>query len=579
MANVEGKIRQDVKGIEDVLKAAGITEYSIFSFGSCNTSEFTKNSDVDIGILLPLPEEKLEKWKTNLPGSDVYISTLGRKIPFVHWVYNIDNFLSERFDSPLPDHPSDFEKWGNLAKYARVKYTAKTFKHLGGRSIESTLKKYSNKHVPPEEGLELFTICTRDLAKGIYENKDAKLAKAILRAVDALHIAAGYNSLNSYAEMLVAGKRTVPGQEKLLEQAYQVKVKDATFSRDGSFLRDVENFFKVVKSTIQNFAAEADYKLDQKRVNNLAEWLFGSQQTKGTAEGIVSLLAKNPGKEEYLPFAQFYIEELISVAQQKKLTLSSLPPNINLLFESVSKNLGDSLRDKTTRANIALIAKTPDEAQTIINSVDNHLLETASPEELISFEYVAAKTNIAKSNYAEAAKHYESALKQRPWNRELMWELKEVYKQAGDVQKAEASQTICSIIDGKSVYELLEVPENVKTWLSWLKDDLQSKINNNIEQLRSVNARVTMCYAARIKGASAAKLKLESHILNKQQNLLIDLESKQKLMLDKISNGSLADVAPLYRANIRNRRLVQPNLYELDTIRDELYVQDGAKHV
>lgn len=253
---------------------SGYSEFTLFSFGSCNSNDMGVASDVDMTLLLD--ERYLSNSKT-FENIRIKLDEIEKKSR-IELHLHIGGHTFADSHNPKAAIPSGrygpTEGWGDLANHYRLFYVAMTGKTEAGKTFIENLKFDPYRmNIPKHEGEELYAACRRDaidaFLKGMEskENNDKdglkrasnKMAKAILRTVEAYRLRLGlmpswneetksmYNSIleNSRILSLIEGSSEY---RQILENALTTKLDDNVSynfdDKDKMGFIEFFNFFK-----------------------------------------------------------------------------------------------------------------------------------------------------------------------------------------------------------------------------------------------------------------------------------------------------------------------------------------------
>jgi len=382
----------------------GYSRYTLFSFGSCNTSEFRPFSDIDMTLLLH------RRYITPKRMGDIRkkFAEIENSSPIELHIH-IGDFKFIDAYSPKAAIPSanynPTEGWGDLANHYRLFYIAMTGKTEKGEKLVEQLKLSPEITIIPHyEGEELYVTQKRDAVNAFLsgiiakdeEDKDKlkkssnKMAKSILRTVEAFRIKIGLSpswDINGLYPKIVENSKILPminGQNEYLEtveKALEVKTNnDLMYTFDENETREFINFFNFFKKKFLEETQKEKEFIPEKHHLKLKEY------SKATAKIALDKVIEKKLKKMY-PVLLMIQDDIIEFAEEEAYN-GHLGEKLNYLL-SVMYNFG----------------KLEEGAIKILNLEQN-----------TDYLFFKGRVNLLRENYNEAEKILEDLVGQNTTN-------------------------------------------------------------------------------------------------------------------------------------------------------------------
>ena len=528
---------------------------------------------------------------------------------------DLSDYLNENY-KPGEALVKESEDWGNLARMYQLMWKVKTGRTQFGKKLIESLEDVDIE-IPAEEGYELYIIQTRKFLEGFFNRKkhkgesageykdylikqDRKLAKAILRGVDSLHILLEQKALidpgaiNKKSEKLIFRHFRHDNFRKLVNAAYHVKSQGILFSEaldktDSKELKqDILGFFNFLKNLSRSLIYEYDYIWNNERLKLLNEYY-----TSNTPD-LLKLVDKieHENKDEFrnkFPALNYYVDGVLTFIEKD--TGRRLKSMSKRLLTKVSRAYKDmhgweDIETRITRGIIALELEDYDDAIKSLesaikskkgrpifgfSSVDEKLT-AANIYKKLGAAYLNKKSLDAKRK--KARKYLEKAVSLNPRD-PMSWKLlaeatsvldkKNRRKDYQIISGAVKDPQNMSLLTLKSfardkVFNLWrkDISERIKTDMKDAKNKIDEYSNRKLEIFDNAAKELIDSVNERLEVADDGL---------KESYLFL---SFQKNMLDKIKKVSGKNLFELEEFYFNKKRAFKSKVREIDTLDDKI---------
>jgi len=437
---------------------------AVVATGSRTTGEFTEESDLDLDIILSNETYKGFTKKTlhalKADYSFLKQKTANTKIKF--WpktVLEYTNPKKFKTKSSLEEGIFSLDGYGGICNYVLLNEIRDNGIVLLGSDVIGQIPN-KIKRVPKYEGMELHMIARRDLFLGYYFSNPKLLAKAVLRAANAKHIAGCNETFTTYKAVKKATNK------RLITEAYKVKL-------GAEIPLDLSKVIKFIDDTLPEIEYEYKHELRTRNFEDLAKQNFYYQTFAGkTTRKLLELFIEEKNKDWDMRILDFcfgdftmHFEYLKNLNREGRLNERVDKTDDNLLLKYIEKLIKyyGSKGDTDSKCNIAsayLRLGKPIEAlasaQTVLDSDKNsidalelkvcclldlekfdeaegllHILAKKEPDETFPW-YNLGWIHHQMKDYSQAIMYYRRALDSCPVNWDTISGLADVLDQAGD---------------------------------------------------------------------------------------------------------------------------------------------------